>query len=286
MLEAIINAGFQVTVLSRKESTQTFPSTVTVKHVDYSSVDSLTEALQGQDAVVSTIGGHGLSQQIPLVEAAAKAGVKRFLPSEFGSNTFNENASQLPAYQQKVEVQKALAKAASESGLTWTAVMCGPFFDWGIETGFLANPKTRTLELPDGGENKFSASTLATVGKAVVAVLRNPEQTKNRQVFVQDLALTQKELAALLKKAVGAEGWTETVTSIQEKIQEGYEEIKKENGNFWVFLFASLRAAIWGAGYGGHFEKLDNELLGIKQLTPDEVEAVVKKSVAKAQATL
>jgi len=42
------------------------------------------ELLKGVDAVVSAYGGEGMREQYKLLEAAKKAGVKRFIPSEFG----------------------------------------------------------------------------------------------------------------------------------------------------------------------------------------------------------
>ncbi|KAL7619790.1 hypothetical protein AAE478_010333 [Parahypoxylon ruwenzoriense] len=281
VLEQLLIAGFQVSVLTRKSSSQTFPSSVTVKEVDYDSLESLTAALQGQDAVVSTIASAALPQQLPLIDAAVKAGVKRFIPSEFGSDTLNEKTSRLPGYTVKVQIQEALKKAAAESRLTYTFIFNGPFLDWGISAGFLANVKDRSIELPDGGNNKTSVTTLASIGKAVVGVLKNLEQTKNRGVYVQDSAISQKELEERLKKATGITDWKETVSSIEEGVKKAWEEAKKEKPDLGVLFLSTLRAAIWGEGYGGHFQKLDNDLFGIKQLTDAEVQAVIEKSVPK-----
>jgi uncharacterized protein YbjT (DUF2867 family) len=55
-VDAIIKSGhFNVTVLTRTGSTSTFPSSVKVTAVDYNDLVSLTEALRGIDAVVSTV---------------------------------------------------------------------------------------------------------------------------------------------------------------------------------------------------------------------------------------
>jgi len=77
VLEQLLNAGFDVTVLTRQESTSTYPSNVQVAPVDYSSIDSLTSTLKGQDAVVSTVATPDLHSQNTLVDAAVAAGVKR-----------------------------------------------------------------------------------------------------------------------------------------------------------------------------------------------------------------
>ncbi|KAI1645286.1 NAD(P)-binding protein [Daldinia loculata] len=277
VFEQLLKAGFQITVITRKGSSHIWPSNITVKEANYDSLDSLTEALQGQDAVVSTITTSSLSAQINLIDAAVKAGVKRFIPSEFGSDTFNAKASQLPCYKPKIEVQQALKKAAAESSLTWTAVLCGPFLDWAIRVGFFADVKNRTISLPDGGNNTASSTTLPTVGKAVVGVLKNFERTKNRQVYIQEAIITLKQIAEILKKYTGTEGWVENVTSLDEGLQKALEENKTAyTPNVFI---STLRVAMWGKEYGGTFQKLDNELLGIKQLSPAEVEAIVAKNI-------
>lgn len=58
-------------------------------------------------------------------------GVKRFIPSEFGSNTLNARVVELfsPALDLKVSVLKYLKEQESR-GLSWTGIATGPFFDW------------------------------------------------------------------------------------------------------------------------------------------------------------
>ena len=260
-----------MTVLTRLSSEHDLPYSVTVKAVDYESLDSLTSALKGQDAVVSTIGSAGLKQQLLLAESAAKAGVKRFLPSEFGSNTLNEKASALPVYEHKVEVQNALKEHATSSGMSYTLVLTGPFLDWGIKVGFLMNVKTKSITLYDSGDRVFSVTTLPSVGKAVVSVLNKLDATKNRAVHVQDTAITLKGLLAKGKKAAGSEGWTEEVVAVDDVLAKAWEERKKGS----VSMFNFLIPAIFGEGYGSHFQKLNNELLGMKGLSDDEIQAVV-----------
>lgn len=61
----------------------------------------------------------------------------------------------------------------------------------GFEYFFFLNLKGGESPLYDGGDHPFSTSTLATIGQAVVEILRHLEETKNRAVFVQDLVITQ-----------------------------------------------------------------------------------------------
>lgn len=62
--------------------------------------------------------------------------------------------------------------------------------------------KEKSISLFDGGECLFSATSLATISKAVASILTHLEQMKDRAVYVQDTATTLKKLAAMGKKVV------------------------------------------------------------------------------------
>ncbi|KAL8768136.1 MAG: hypothetical protein Q9209_005527 [Squamulea sp. 1 TL-2023] len=281
ILKGLLDAGFQVTVLTRQSSTHTFPPNVNVSPVDYDNLESLTSALKGQDAVVSTLASLALSKQLLLVEAATKAGVQRFIPSEFGSNTINDKTRQLPVYADKVKVQDALQKEADAGRLSYTIVVNGPFLDWGLKVGFIGSVKGKKIDLYDGGERVFSATSLASIGKATAAVLKHPEETKNRAVYIHDTATTLKKLVAISKKAVGEDGWTTDNVSVDEMYNNALAEMKKPQPNHNVFIFGLLKTGIWGEGYGAHYQKNDNALLGLKELDDAELEKLVA-NVAKS----
>jgi hypothetical protein len=243
-------------------------------------LESLVSALRGQDAVVSTLASAALAKQLLLVEAAAQAGVRRFIPSDFGSNTVHPKAAALPAYADKVAVQRALqekAAAAQPGGLSYTVVLTGPFLDWGLKVGFVLDVGRRHAVLYDGGERVFSTTTLPTIGRAVVGVLRKPEETRNRAVYVHDTATTLRALYELGKKATPGETWTEEVVRIEDELADAWAELKKEQPDPAKFVVKFYRAAVWGEGYGAHFETTDNELLGIKELTEEELQAIVSR---------
>ncbi|KAI0401994.1 NAD(P)-binding protein [Xylaria palmicola] len=280
VLEQVVAAGFDVTVLTRQDTSLSLPPSVRVVEVDYDSLESLTSALRGQDAVVSVVGAAALAKQTTLVEAAAKAGVKRFLPSEYGSNTVHPKAAQLPPFRGKIATQEALIQQAQTSGLTYTLVITGPFFDWGLKTGFVADVRGRSITLWDGGERVFSTTTLATIGRAVAGVLKHPEETKNRAVYVQDAALSSKQLLEIARRATGSDDWKANTASLDEFVDQGWAELRKPQPDPAKFVRNLISAAIWGEGYGSRFEKLDNELLGIKEFDEGDIEALIRE-VAK-----
>ncbi len=252
--------------------------------MNYHSLESLTNAFEGQEAVISALPYTGdpadITINLLLVEAAAKAHVTRFIPSEFGSNTLNEKTRTLPVFGGKVTVQDALKKEAASGGMTYTLICTGPFLDWGIMVGFIMNLKEKSISLLDGGDRTFSTTSLRTIGKTVAAVLKQLEPTKNRAVYVQDTSTTLKKLAAMGKKATGPDGWKESVVSIDELLEKAWAELKKDQPDPNNFVYSFLKASVWGEGYGCHFEKPDNEVLGIKEMSDAELQDLVN-SMAK-----
>jgi hypothetical protein len=272
ILSQLLAANFTVTVLTRqKSSPSTFPPTVKVAAVDYTSLDSLTTALRGQDAVVSTLASLAIDVQTRLIKAALAAGVKRFIPSEFGSDTRNPLTRQLPVCADKVKVQDSLAQQAAQSDntFTYTCVFTGAFLDWGLKVGFLLG-----REMYDGGDGAFSTTRLGTIGKAVVGVLQHPAETRNAYVYVHEAVMTQKQLA----RFAGKDPWEAEDVSTAVLESEAYAELgkKKEEGerDFGKAMLGFIKRAVWGEGYGGVFAKVDNALLGIEMMSEQELQAV------------
>lgn len=120
---------FKVTVLTRPTSTVTLPADVSVVKASYTE-DELAKAFYGQDAIVSAVGAMGFADQKIFIDAAIKAGVKRFIPSEYSTNTLSDAVRELvPVFEPKKTILDYL-KQNEETGLTWTGLAVGPLLDW------------------------------------------------------------------------------------------------------------------------------------------------------------
>lgn len=270
-----------MTVLTRKESTHKFPSNVTIKAVDYSSLESLTSALQGQDALVSTLASLALDTQKLLIDACISTGVKRFIPSEFGSDTTNPLTAKLPVFASKVAIQQYLASKVAESpNFSYTLVVNGAFLDWGLEVGFLVDVKGHKANLKDGGDVVFSTTTLASIGQGVVGILTHPDETANRPVFIKNIDTTQNQIVALAKKIDPSGEWEVTHSDTAALEREAYASLAKGDFTAGVFVKLIYRAG-YGEGYGGRFHKDDSALLGIRELDPAGLEELVREIVKK-----
>ncbi|EHK27012.1 uncharacterized protein TRIVIDRAFT_55230 [Trichoderma virens Gv29-8] len=280
VLKALLDAGnFNITVLRRNNSSSTFPDSVKVVDVDFDSVDSLTAALAGQDVVVSTVGSEGLNnEQKKLVDAAVAAGVKRFLPSEYGCDLSNELAAKLPVFAHKIEVEKYLEEKAKTTPLTYTYVYSGPFLDWGLQYDFIFKSTGSKPDLYDGGDTAFSTSTLETVAQAVVAILSKPEETKNRAVRFQSVVTTQNQLLKLAKEIEPERVWQPQAVKLDDITRVADERLAKGLYDIQTFAPYILRA-VNDSRYSPTFKNLDNELLGLKQLTEAELKEIVKASL-------
>ncbi|RSM02889.1 hypothetical protein CEP52_007707 [Fusarium oligoseptatum] len=252
---------FTIKVLKRAGSESTFPEGTEVVEVDYSSVDSLTAALKGQDAVVSTLTTLAAGAQETLIDAAVAAGVKRFIPSEFGSNLDIPSVRALPLFGAKVAVQEKLKALAAEGKISYTFVYNSVFLDWAT--------------LIDGGNSEFSTTSLDSVADAVVGVVSHPEETKNRVVYIQDAVLTQKKVLELAQKANPDKTWTVKEAVLDDLINIANERLAKGLLD-WETFGAYLYRAIYDPASVAKFPKLDNELLGLKGKSDEEVYEIIK----------
>lgn len=85
IVKELLAAEFEVFALARPDS-KTQVDGVTMLPTDYS-FDSLTEVLHEKDAVIVTLGDWDIIESTSkvLIDAAIAAGVKRFVPSEWGA---------------------------------------------------------------------------------------------------------------------------------------------------------------------------------------------------------
>lgn len=207
--------------------------------------------------------------------------MKRFLPSDFGADLANPKTAALPIFGYKIATHKVLRQAAdTNSHFTYSLVVNGAFLDWGLKQNFLLNWNESQPKLFDGGNNPFSATTLDTVGQAVIGILTHPDETKNRFVYVKEINITQIQLLKIAKKIDPDKTWEEPLTVKTADIEKSsYESLAKGEITPLVLLGFLFLALFGPAEYGRELTKTDNELLGIKEKTVDDVEAVFRSVI-------
>lgn len=106
ILDKLVSSGkFNVRILRRNDSKSTFVRETDIVDVDFDSVQSLATVVGDQDAVVSVLGSSAISAQKLLTDASIDAGVKRFVPSEFGANIDDPKTRMIPWNVDKVKIQ-------------------------------------------------------------------------------------------------------------------------------------------------------------------------------------
>lgn len=136
-----------MSILARKGGSSSYPAGIRVITVDDSYPEiQLHSAFQDQDAIICALSLQALEQEIKFIDCAVEAGVKVFVPAEFGGNKEalgSKNGEKIPLHDTKDLVLEHLRKAESK-GLSWTAVATGPFIDWYSGSPFLSHVSNLT----------------------------------------------------------------------------------------------------------------------------------------------
>ena len=185
----------------------------------------------------------------------------------------------MPVYKFKVAAHKQLREAAAaKPDFTYSLVCNDAFLDWGLEKNFLLNWKESKPKLYDGGSKPFSATTLDSIGQAVVGILSHPEETKNRFVYIKDIDISQNKILEIAKKVDPSKQWEEPIHLDTAEMEKSSNESLAKGQISPPVMFAYLFRCIPGPEeYGGLFKQTDNELLGVKSKTEADVEAMLKK---------
>ncbi|KUJ15404.1 NAD(P)-binding protein [Mollisia scopiformis] len=280
VLKAFLEADFEVTLLTRTAKADGYDPKVKVQVVDFTSIESLTAALKGIDAVVSTVAVEAQDSQHLLIDASVAAGVKRFIPSEFGSCTTSPEVASLPFYSPVVETRKHLQKQCEIGNLTWTVLACGGFIEFLIGQPALVDLVNHKATLLDGGDNRASSTSLPNIAKAIAVILKKFDATKNKVLKVSEVILTQNRILAIAKKLKPEIEWDITNVESQALLKEALAELAAGKFDMPVIMKLLKGTALGGDRYGGAYDKTDNELLGIKELTEEQLTALIAAKLA------
>jgi uncharacterized protein YbjT (DUF2867 family) len=277
---------FNVSVLARASSKTTFPSNVKVIRLpDNPSEADYVSAFRDIDAIVSAVGYPAKIEEKTLIDAAVAAGVKRFIPSEYGLVNSYPAARQLnPVFAAKADTMEYLQTKEKE-GLSWTVIPTGLWLDWCINLvpvfgGFDA--KAHRVHLWDGGEHRLSFTTLPWVAEAIAQILRNPDSTKNKIFPVRAFEASQKEVVAALEREQGVKYEVVPVDG-QQMIADGK---KKWEAGDSTGIMQCIQAGFLLKGFGSNLQeelvvKVGSDKLDLPKLSLDQT---VKESLKELYA--
>lgn len=168
--------------------------------------------------------------------------------------------------------------AEAERGVfNFTGIHTSLLFDWALSMGVLLNCKDKGVTMVfDGGDVRLSVTMLDDAGKAVVAALENPEETRNQFLKVHSKVVTQNEMLKLGKEVRPDKEWErrEVDTAVLEK--NSWEKWEKGDRSREVQRGFMPRTS-FGLGLG-LFEEVENELLGVRVMSDEEVKDLIRRS--------
>ncbi|KAF2968564.1 hypothetical protein GQX73_g4945 [Xylaria multiplex] len=273
ILSALLAIGHKITVLTRPGSSTDFPSDVTVHVGDYNDGEFALRGLNGQEVLILALGFNAYDAQIPLINAAAKAGVSYIVPCEFGSDPTHQK---LNAEIQMMNMKASYRKLIEDLGVSsWVGVVNNPWVEFSIRLGLYGvDLKKRTVAFYDEGNVKSNFTTLTRVGETLAALFTLPEadlsKYKNEFVYFSSFYASQRDFLASAIRATGTSenDWTITKISTDKAIQDAKAPTADPRARMML-----LFTLIFKDGYGGDYNSkvVDYEKLGLAKENLDTV---------------
>lgn len=285
ILEAFLSTpSVAITIVQRASSTKTAvpPSVRVVTIPDDYPHDSLVAAFTNQDAVINCVTTLAVRTQLRIISAAVEAGVKRFVPSEYGLNNNNTAARELcSVFREKGEIQDYLRSL--EDRMEWTSFAVGMWLNWSATHEFLGmHIAQKRFVLWDDGEGLFSTTTEENTALAVVnSLTKKWEETKNQVVWLSDFAVSQKQLLGAIERFTGEEFKTEVIDS-ESLIREKQAAVAA--GDIGA-TYSLIETGFVTGRYGGHLEKEGKMMNDLLELPKRSLDEVVKTAVEAVKAS-
>ena len=221
-----------------------------------------------------------VENQTVLIDAASAVGVKRFIPSEYGSCSTNPKVKDLPLYSSMFKVRQYLQEKAKTGTLTWTILACGSFLEYLIGGPMCLDYANHKATLFDEGDNRNSSTSLSNVGKAIAGILKNFEATNNKIVRTSQVILTPNKLLRIAQEVRPDIKWEISKVQTSAILKEGLDEFSAGDFSMPVIMKVVAGTVLAGDVYGAAYDETDNELLSVKELTEEDLKKLVAEALA------
>ncbi|EUC67629.1 isoflavone reductase-like protein [Rhizoctonia solani AG-3 Rhs1AP] len=201
VVDELLKAGnFEVRILTRKSgvdgsAVQAFKTRGALVHgVTYEDEAELTEVLKGVDVVLSTLNAGGITGAQPnLLRASKKAGVKLFMPSEFGDPFEGEAEAEI------FRAKRELHKLAKELEMPIAVILTGLFPDYCLVPVMGWNFEAKAVDIWGTGDEKITWTTMPDIARYVAYVLGHVPLTglQDQVLGIQGDLKTANEVVAL-----------------------------------------------------------------------------------------
>ncbi|KAJ2515833.1 hypothetical protein H4217_004940 [Coemansia sp. RSA 1939] len=251
-----------------------------VEYVD-TTVKTFAETFKDIDIVVSAVGLAGVMDQIPMIDGAVLAGVKWFIPSEYGVADYQSVwlpfASPLAA---KSLVRDHLAAVAKSSGLAHTIIYTGMAIDCLDPTAIGLQLAEHKATLVGRGGTPATFTSIHDVVRLVVEIAKRPEEMQNRTIRY---AGSTAKMRDLIKVVTGCSFGTGLKCMHPDDAKQELNNLALAHDSKAVPIYTCLLIEE-GLGQINRFkEPLDNELF--PELKPEPVCQTLERMMAKTQTT-
>ncbi|KAK7445061.1 hypothetical protein VKT23_014923 [Stygiomarasmius scandens] len=268
--DAILAGGrHELTILSRHGITEFTARGANVIIVSYDTADALIPALSGIHTVISAIGDHSRSggAQLLLVQAAAAAGVIRFIPSGW-SATDGGAQDTVELYRYKQPALEALQK----SSMQWSYPENGIFLNYlatpsaGIghlkPLKFWIDVENCTASIPGDGNIKLAHTTVQDVGRFIDKAL-DYEGEWPQSLKIVGALVTHNEMVKMAEKIRGKQFKVNYMNEDQIRAK-----LVPNPPSIYVNMATNLSLAILEGRFT--FEANFNEHVGMNFTSPEE----------------
>lgn len=202
---ALVRRGAQVRALVRPGTTRGDLDRVTSLGAapvpaDPADVDALATAVTGSACVVSALNGLRdvvLDRQSLLLDAAVRAGVPRFVPSDYSS----DYTRTIPGQNRNLDLRREFAGRADRASIAVTSVLGGAFMDMvGREMPILLPRFDRVLHVGDA-DQPIDLTTKDDVAAFTAAVAMDPSTP--RYLRVAGDVVSARDIAAVMADVTG-----------------------------------------------------------------------------------
>lgn len=176
--------------------------------------------------------------QIRIIDAAIAAGVKRFVPHEFGHDTMNKEIQlRITKYAGRAKVIEHLRKASdANADFQWVGVATGYTLDTNLISGsFGYDMEWHSATIHGIGTEPFAVSSLQRIGQVVQRVVAYWEDVKNTYIYAAGAMTSANEILRSAEKVTGHE-WTVGNYDVKECIREGEARIQRGFPDSGMFL--------------------------------------------------
>ncbi|KAH6613112.1 hypothetical protein C7974DRAFT_476192 [Boeremia exigua] len=282
---------FNITLLVRREpaSYDNLPSNITIKQIDISKRSSLVDALAGNDATVvftSMLPYNNMDGlQLELINASIAAGVKFFVPSEWGPDTAGGNGATTfrigpdtlpptPIIAMKRAVHNYLLVRSAESKINFATLHTGNML-LNVNVFASIDVQKRTALLPEGGRHLFSVTSQKTLGNALVNLLSRYPENKNTFHYICDGETSLHQIVLAVQKASGSqEPWDISSFSLEENKRKADANLKEGRMTLQEFF------GVLGVPFTGPltvWTNPDNRILGLEDPSSAKAQEIVDK---------